>query len=50
VPLRLNTSFNVKGDPIVCTPDDAVRCFLKTDIDYLVPGDTICSRYSAEDE
>jgi carbamoyltransferase len=44
VPMVLNTSFNVKGEPIVCTPDDAVRCFLKTDIDYLVLGNTICSR------
>jgi carbamoyltransferase len=49
VPILLNTSFNVKGEPIVCTPDHAVRCFLKTEIDYLVLGDTICSRYSAED-
>lgn len=44
VPVLLNTSFNVKGEPIVCTPDDAVRCFLETDLDYLVLGDTICSR------
>ena len=44
VPVVLNTSFNVKGEPIVCTPEDAVRCFLKTDLDYLVIGDTICSR------
>ena len=44
VPVVLNTSFNVKGEPIVCTPDDAVRCFLKTDLDFLVLGDTICSR------
>jgi carbamoyltransferase len=44
VPVVLNTSFNVKGEPIVCTPEDAVRCFLKTDLDYLVLGDTICSR------
>lgn len=44
VPIVLNTSFNVKGEPIVCTPDDAVRCFLKTHIDYLVMGDSICSR------
>jgi carbamoyltransferase len=34
----------VKGEPIVCTPEDAVRCFLKTDLDYLVMGDLICSR------
>ena len=44
VPVLLNTSFNVKGEPIVCTPDDAVRCFMKTDIDYLVLGDMICGR------
>jgi Carbamoyltransferase C-terminus len=40
----LNTSFSVKGEPIVCSPDEAVRCFLKTEIDYLVLGDRICSR------
>ena len=44
VPIVLNTSFNVNGEPIVCTPEDAVRCFLNTDIDYLVLGDTICRR------
>ena len=44
VPIVLNTSFNVKGEPIVCTPEDAVQCFLNTDIDYLVIGDIICSR------
>lgn len=35
-PVILNTSFNVRGEPIVCSPRDAVECFLKTDIDYLV--------------
>jgi len=35
IPVVLNTSFNVKGEPIVCTPGDAVRCFLNTDIDVL---------------
>ena len=34
--LLINTSFNVKDEPIVCTPDDALRCFLKTDMDVLV--------------
>lgn len=32
----INTSFNVRGEPIVCTPEDAYGCFMKTDIDYLV--------------
>ena len=44
VPVVLNTSFNVRGEPIVCTPDEAVRCFLKTDIDCLVIGDYLCTR------
>jgi carbamoyltransferase len=48
VPVLLNTSFNVKGEPIVCTPDDAVRCFLKTDIDCLVMGDIVCGRGGAD--
>ncbi|MBI4066698.1 hypothetical protein HY411_03195 [Candidatus Gottesmanbacteria bacterium] len=38
IPIIINTSFNVRGEPIVCTPQDAVHCFLKTDIDYLVMG------------
>ncbi len=36
VPVIINTSFNVRGEPIVCTPEDAIACFLHTDIDYLV--------------
>lgn len=40
----INTSFNVRGEPIVCTPLDAVRCFLKTDIDALVMGPYIVER------
>jgi carbamoyltransferase len=35
----INTSFNVRGEPIVCTPDDAFRCFMRTEMDYLVLGD-----------
>jgi carbamoyltransferase len=35
VPIVLNTSFNIRGEPIVCTPEDAIRCFLSTDIDLL---------------
>ena len=34
----VNTSFNVRGEPIVCTPEDAYRCFMRTHIDYLVLG------------
>ncbi|WP_020675258.1 carbamoyltransferase family protein [Geopsychrobacter electrodiphilus] len=37
--LIVNTSFNVRGEPIVCTPDDAYRCFMATEMDYLVMGD-----------
>ena len=32
----INTSFNVRGEPIVCTPEDAYRCFMRTDMDVLV--------------
>ena len=32
----VNTSFNVRGEPIVCTAEDAYRCFMRTDMDYLV--------------
>jgi hypothetical protein len=35
VPILLNTSFNVKGEPVVCTPEDAIRDFLRTDLDVL---------------
>jgi carbamoyltransferase len=34
----INTSFNVRGEPIVCTPADAYRCFMRTDMDYLMMG------------
>ena len=35
-PVIVNTSFNVRGEPIVCTPEDAFRCFMRTDMDVLV--------------
>ena len=35
-PLIVNTSFNVRGEPIVCTPEDSYRCFMRTEMDYLV--------------
>jgi carbamoyltransferase len=39
--LLVNTSFNVRGEPIVCSPADAYRCFMRTGLDYLVMGDYI---------
>jgi carbamoyltransferase len=44
VPVLLNTSFNVKGEPIVETPRDAMACFLTTGIDYLILHDTLVSK------
>jgi carbamoyltransferase len=35
-PVVVNTSFNVRGEPIVCTPEDSYRCFMRTEMDYLV--------------
>jgi len=43
-PLLVNTSFNVRGEPIVCTPEDAYRCFMRTEIDALVMGNYILYR------
>lgn len=40
-PILVNTSFNVRGEPIVCTPEDAFRCFMGTEIDRLVVGNCI---------
>jgi hypothetical protein len=37
-PVIVNTSFNIRGEPIVCTPEDAFRCFMGTDIEVLVVG------------
>jgi hypothetical protein len=44
VPVLLNTSFNVNGEPIVCSPDDAIESFLSTELDALVLGDRIVER------
>ena len=40
-PVVVNTSFNVRGEPIVCTPEDAYRCFMRTEMDVLVLGDCV---------
>ena len=40
----VNTSFNVRGEPIVCTPEDAYRCFMRTEMDYLVLENVILDK------
>ena len=40
----INTSFNVRGEPIVCTPEDAYRCFMRTEMDFLVMGDFLLNK------
>ena len=44
VPVIINTSFNVRGEPIVCTPEDAFRCFMRTNMDFLVMGEFILDK------
>ena len=44
VPILVNTSFNIRGEPIVCSIKDAYRCFLTTDLDYLVCGNIIVDK------
>ncbi len=43
-PLVVNTSFNVRGEPIVCTPTDAYRCFMRTHLDYLAIGSFLLTK------
>lgn len=43
-PVIVNTSFNVRGEPIVCTPTDAYKCFMRTEMDYLVLGNYILDK------
>ena len=43
-PVLVNTSFNVRGEPIVCTPEDAYRCFMRTEMDYLVIENCLLSK------
>ena len=44
VPVVVNTSFNVRGEPIVCTPEEAFRCFMGTEIDLLVCGNAVLDK------
>ncbi len=43
-PVLINTSFNVRGEPIVCSPEDAYRCFMRTEMDYLVLGNFLLAK------
>ncbi len=43
-PVIVNTSFNVRGEPIVCTPEEAFRCFMSTEIDLLVVGNCMLEK------
>jgi carbamoyltransferase len=43
-PILVNTSFNVRGEPLVCTPEDAYQCFMRTEMDYLVLENCIISK------
>jgi carbamoyltransferase len=46
----INTSFNIRGEPIVCTPDDAYRCFISTDMDLLVMGNCVLFKTEQPEE
>jgi len=48
-PVLINTSFNVRGEPIVCTPQDALRCFMGTDMDVLVLENFVICRTAQKD-
>jgi len=43
-PVIVNTSFNVRGEPIVCTPKDAYLCFMRTEMDYLIMGNYLLNK------
>ena len=47
-PVLINTSFNVRGEPIVCTPEDAFNCFMRTGMDHLVIEDFILEKSSQD--
>jgi carbamoyltransferase len=48
-PVVINTSFNVRGEPIVCTPLDAIKCFLRTDMDFLILGSFVLDKKKIKD-
>jgi len=49
-PVLINTSFNVRGEPIVCTPAEAFACFTRTEMDYLVVEDFLLDKKAQREE
>jgi carbamoyltransferase len=49
-PVSVNTSFNVRGEPIVCTPEDAFRCFMGTELDNLVVGNCFLKKEDQDEK
>jgi carbamoyltransferase len=49
-PVLVNTSFNVRGEPIVCTPEDAFSCFMGTEIEFLAIGNCILHKEKQKPE
>jgi carbamoyltransferase len=49
-PMLINTSFNVRGEPIVCGPEDALACFLSTEIEYLIIGGFVIAKHNQHNE
>jgi carbamoyltransferase len=47
-PVLVNTSFNVRGEPIVCTPEDAFRCFMGNELDMLIVGNCILRKHEQD--
>ena len=48
-PLIINASFNIRSEPIVCSPEDALRCFMGTELDVLAIGDYFLNKEDQED-
>ena len=49
-PVLVNTSFNVRGEPVVCTPEDALACFMSTGMEVLVAGNCLLRKEEQSEE
>jgi carbamoyltransferase len=49
-PVLVNTSFNVRGEPIVCTPEDAFRCFMGNELDWLAIGNCMLQKSEQDNQ